>query len=290
LDLDELFTSSGINIGAISPGWIGSILSFITSSDGTEEDDEEDIYFLLENGRLYIDLSSYPTDYVERYTMYSHRLTNLLITYYKRGVIPCSPTFQENFIKTWDLQKVHEQPVSSQENYNLRVNGIHLYEPMWSNEIFAPDKVSFLYDRLQGKPMLKLYVGDNYVRRHFVALALNYAKDILSQEIKAFENYVPSFAGSYVWVPVGNNVDQCKQISDVIQENQSKAEGKVQIVPIETAKDEINVRKNIESLYSNIDFGDRIVMYEQFDQPKYIVSFLLPDNVANDSLKILQRR
>lgn len=299
-DISELITSETSEFGQIPPSWVSSLLPFFTLSSHSENnvDDNVDGY-IVSNGKMYIDLSKHPTDYSDIYKMYQLELNRYIVSYFKRGVIVCSSLFQKSFIENWSLKKIHDQSEKNTSD-EIKEYGFHLYEPMWSDERFAPERISFLYDRMQNVKWMRIYVGDNYVRRHFIVLGiqqqLSYLQSLISKDNLNFLSSQQSttldfaFSGVYVYVPVGKTPEDCSKITDVIYESQQKSEGKVHLMPIDNPKDEIKIQENIKSLYQGIDFGDRIVSYQQFDQPKYIVSFLIPDNLANDSLKILERR
>jgi hypothetical protein len=271
LDIDVMIQEQNTQI---PKGWVSALLPFLALNT-----EVQDVEWILDRGNIYIDLSSHPTDYTDYYKMFRDLVLEKIQVYFARGVIPCSPIFHQNTIEAFELEKVHDLIDAFQYT-----GPMYLYEAKWSDTRFAPNKVSFLYDRLQGKDYMSLDVGDNYVRRHFVAAALY---DWMEMRPHLFpKDYKPIFSGTKVLVPT-NNLKECRQWADLVFKAQYQSEGKVEIVPLFDPSEEEKVRANIESLYPKIDFGKHILMYRQYDQPPYIVSFVLPNNVGADTLHIL---
>jgi len=251
--------------------WVGSLFPFLVL--------EERFHAILDSGGIYVDLS-WDVAYVDLYHKMYMKMLDVLKEYYKKGVIPLSPKFHAQIIKDWDLEKVYEQYIKPGESDSP--GEIALYECNWSNTQFAPDRIAFIYDRIAHNPDIKIHVGDNFVRRHFVAVELgNWGKR------KFGPDFIPTFSGNYVLVQTENVLDTFEASNKVI-EARSESSGRVEIVPLERVEDYEKVLKSILSEYVGLTPKTDIVLYKTLDVPKYLVSFLIPASEAADSLRILK--
>lgn len=257
----------------LTKAWVNSLFPFLAF--------EKRFRAIFDNGRIYIDLSR-DIDYLNLYKKMYMKMIDVLFEYYKRGVIPLSPRLHNHIIEDWALQKVYEQYVKPGDNNYP--GELALYEATWKNPHFATDMVAFLYDRIQNKPDINILVGDNFVRRHFVAVEL---EKLIRNKYKEMKEYIPTFSGKYVYVP-SEDILQSFEITNTVVEAKSESTGRVEIVPLENLEDYEKVLKSILSGYPQISQTENIVLYQTFDVPKYILSFLIPPSEASDSLRILK--
>lgn len=263
----------------LTKSWMRSLFPFLSF--------EKRFHAVFEEGRIYIDLRD-DVEYTNRYTKLYLKLVDVLFDYYKRGLVPLSPKFHNDIINNWSLEKVYEQYVPpGQGGYP---GEIALYEATWKNHHFAPDMVSFLYDRVQSIPEIKILVGDNFVRRHFVATELRKFSQSEDSCLKSYDSgeYIPIFSGKYVYVPA-ENVAQAFEIANVVADAKYESTGKVDIVPLEKEEDYDGMVRVIISRYPYVSENEEsIVLYQTIDVPKFLLSFLVPRVEASDSLRILK--
>jgi len=262
-----------LNIGTktLPKAWVGSLFPFLVL--------EERFRPILDNGRIYVDLS-WEAGYVDLYQKMYMKMLDVLKEYYQKGVVPLSPKFHAQIIKDWDLEKVYEQYIEPGESESP--GEIALYECKWSNTQFAPDRIAFIYDRVAHNPNIKIQVGDNFVRRHFVAVEIGkWGKR------KFGSDFLPLFSGKYALVQTENLLDTFEASNAVVQAR-SESSGRVEIVPLERLEDYEKVLKSILSEYEGVSPKTDIVLYEVLDVPKYVISFLVPASEAADSLRILK--
>ncbi len=255
----------------LTKAWVASLIPFFKFEDR--------FHAITGNGKIYLSFKD-DLQYVDRYAKMYMQILNTLFEYFERGIVPLSPRFHSKIIENFELQSIHDQYGGSPSG------GLVLYEPRWRNVHIAPNPVAFLYDRIQGKQDLKILVGDNFVRRHFVAIALTRASQRRFDTFLQLEDYTPTFSGKYVLVPA-ENVQQAFEITDIIRSSQAQSMGKVELIPLRTKDQYESTVEHLVAKYKTLVPGDDIVMYKVIDVPEYVASFLLPTGMAVDSLKLL---
>jgi hypothetical protein len=245
----------------LTRSWVSSMLPFMQLNEKWKP--------IYDSGRIFINLRDDP-EVDDRLSRLRDIIVNLLFTYYNRGVIPCSTRFYSNFIQKWQLSLVHQLP----ETFDIP-NQFALYEPLWSNKDFAPDPVQFLMERLQGKEEIQVYVGDNFVRRHFVAIELR----------KIDKNLKFIFHDDEVLIPA-INIQEAISLTKAVVKGRSVSHGRVQIVPLEDEKAIPLAEEEIQNEYSTLQKGEDYLVYEVLDQPHYILSYLIPVPTM-DTMKIM---
>lgn len=261
----------------LSKAWVASLIPFFAF--------EERFHAIIENGKIYISLVN-DLEYVDRYERMYTQVVNTIFEYYERGVVPLSTRFHSQIIKDFKLDMIHQQYVSPGEE-DLP-GELKLYEPSWRNQYFAPNPVQFLYDRLQGNEDLKILVGDNFVRRHYVAVALTKLAHRKFATYEALQYYIPTFAGKYVYVPAITLLEAF-EITDIVISAQSQSEGKIEVIALENPEKYEQTVANLTSKYKTLIPGEDIILYRTIDIPNYVASFLLPTGMAVDALKILKK-
>lgn len=154
-----LDASVGITRGTktLTKAWVSAIIPFI--------DFEDRFHVIVDDGKIYLSFYRDP-QYVERYGKLYEQIMDTLFEFYERGTIPLSRRFHSNIINEWKMNIVYGQ------RHDPGAGALKLYEPLWRNQHFAPNPIDFLYERIRGEKNLRIYVGDNFVRRHYVAVAL----------------------------------------------------------------------------------------------------------------------
>lgn len=138
----------------IPANWITSMLPYISVDPVTNP--------YLNGMYLYVDLSVYP-DYNSKYHQLYDEISRQLLEYYQQGAVICNSTFAE----AWSLRPITllgvpiinsrdemAEDTILQETTNQ--NGIYI--PTWDNFRFAPDRVSFLLDRMAGNRYIRLRI------------------------------------------------------------------------------------------------------------------------------------
>jgi len=243
----------------LTKAWVASIVPFISL--------EERFHPLIEDSRIFINIREDPS-YNDRYARMYDIIIDTLFEYFERGIISLSPIYHRQLIDDWKLELIHQQ------YHHESIDGdLGLYEPRWRNNHFAPNPVDFLYQRVAKEEQIQIQVGDNFVRRHFVAIALNKLKkkikDILPEE------YIPTFFQEYVLVPA-KNLKDAFIITDTVLSAQSKSSGEVNIVPLERSEDYKETETKILDKYVTLIPGEDLVLYHILDIPPYVTSMLVP--------------
>lgn len=92
-------------------------------------------------------------------------LVSRISEFYSRGAIVFSnlnsTNFKDELIKNWHLVAIDDEEMVKT-----------IFEPLWTDERFAKNKVDFLTLKLQGDPYISLKVPDNFVKRHGIASML----------------------------------------------------------------------------------------------------------------------
>lgn len=255
----------------LTRAWVAAMVPFISL--------EERFTTLIEKGRIFINLRHDP-EFNNRYAQLYEQIVETLFEYFERGIIPLSTTYHRELIEDWKLELIHRQ------NSPDSISGdLELYEPLWRNEHFAPNPVDFLYRRIAKEEDIQIRVGDNFVRRHFVTLALNKLKkryqDLLPPD------YIPTFFREYVLVPA-MTASEAFIITDEVLSAQAQSAGEVNIVPLETPEDYHETETKILEKYITLIPEEDIVLYRLLDIPPYVTSMLVP--TGPDSLLILSNK
>ena len=114
------------------------------------------------------DLSQPQPTYQKAYYQVCQFLINKIKDYYKRGVIVLNDIIDAeskvNFVKNWHLTPIDEEEIEAR-----------IFETKWIDNRFAPDKVEFLLNKLQGNNYMYFWTPDNLVVRHQIARSLQSA-------------------------------------------------------------------------------------------------------------------
>jgi hypothetical protein len=114
------------------------------------------------------------SEYKKAYNEVCKFLVSRISEFYSRGAIVFSnlnsTNSKDELIKNWHLVPIDDEEDTLQQQKEEMVKTI--FEPLWTDERFAKNKVDFLTLKLQGDPYISLKVPDNFVKRHGIASML----------------------------------------------------------------------------------------------------------------------
>ncbi len=243
----EILSLSKSSRTMLLPGlWVRQMLSYISIDPSlnpylSDQDGVESIY--IEAGHL--------PDYD---IQISDLISNIVITLskmYQDGYI-IYPSV--DIITSWSLVPVDDQQI--------------LYHPTWSDDrltYYYGGLVPFLIERMEGVSMIKLWVGQHRVKRHFV-----------SKELSMFK---VDFFFSEPWISVeSNTLDQARKINSIITQSIGRANGKVLtlIGPSEETMTAIeNVIRDEKIPSYDGDFSDYVIYQTDDPLKRYTFSLIV---------------
>jgi hypothetical protein len=149
----------------ISPLWILSVLPYLPIDPLTNP--------YVDETHLFVDLSIYP-DYNTRYEEMYTQIETTLREYYRRGMIVCNATFAQR----WQLVPYillgissldNEEEMDEDEAIAELTDSNGLYEPVWEDVRFAPDRVSFLLERMAGEKIVRVKLNPTPEKKAAIA-------------------------------------------------------------------------------------------------------------------------
>jgi hypothetical protein len=190
-------------------------------------------------------------------------LVSRISEFYSRGAIVFSnlitpndsTNFKDELIKNWHLVPIDDEEVVKT-----------IFEPLWTDERFAKNKVDFLTLKLQGDPYISLKISDNFVKRHGIASMLQKYK------------YSFVFEGSYLKAEA-KNLHEAYSIASLVEYgmNGSKNGSGSKKVMVLAASRLSEIYLYFE--YANKKFGknnNSITYQVNNNENPYIFSCLLP--------------
>lgn len=229
--------------------WMNTILPYISLP--------ENINPFIDQYGIYGDLSKLTEkEYSIVYNQLVSQIIDQIRTMYRLGYI----TYAGSISEDWALEPVDTDSI--------------LYRPLWNDDRFASDLVSFLQSRIRGVRTISLRVGNNNVNKHFVALALNKY------------NYEFTVSNGDIIVTV-DNLDHARIVSSLVYSSKSKSLGKVIVASLTKPS-------NISYYSAAVDqiLGIRqCVQYRIHSSPRpYVYSCLVPFNIDERSTQIQIRQ
>lgn len=186
-------------------------------------------------------LTGYP-DYAGKQIDLMLDIISQLRKMYEQGYI----AHGRQLVEAWDLEPLDDDGI--------------IYRPRWIDRRFAPNLVEFLQSRLQGEQEITITIGENYVRRHFVAFMLTHV---------AFR-----FVGSSVRIKV-DNLNQARSVSSLVISAVASTVGKV-LTLLVTQLSWISIYTTLIGQI-NPKFKDQCVGYATDDPSRpYTFSCLVP--------------
>ena len=244
--LNRVTTTSGYLIPVT---WMNTILPYISLP--------ESINPFIDQYGIYGDLSKLTEkEYSIVYNQLVSQIIEQIRTMYRLGYV----TYAQSISEDWALEPVDTESI--------------VYRPLWNDDRFASDLVSFIQSRIRGERTIKLRIGNNNVDKHFVARELNKYK------------YEFTVSNGDIIITV-DNLDHARIASSLVYSSKSKSIGKVIVVSLTKPSDISYYSAAVNEVLGIKEF----VQYTTQGSPRpYVFSCLVPFNIDERSTQIQIRR
>jgi len=221
--------------------WIKSVLPYVDISSSFNP-------FINEIG-IYVDLSK-DVDYIITYNEIQMNIIEQLKQMYENGYV----TNAKSIASLWNLVTLDDKEI--------------IYLPQWKDNRFAKNLAEFLLSRLRGDKFIHIFIGDNKVKRHYIALSLSNNR------------FNFKFNEAYVEVEV-NDLDNARLASALIFNAVHNAVGKVALISFN--------RPSLISLYQwaskQLDSRLNCISYSVLDSScSFIYSCLIPYEIDGTTI------
>ena len=214
-------------------GWILSILPYLPI--------DRIVNPYVDDQHLYVDLSIY-SDYNIRYNKMYDEIEESLRQYYLLGAVACNATFAE----VWQLapnvlygrEEISNEGELLEDEADVQLtDGYGIYIPTWEDVRFAPDRVSFLMERMAGITRVKIRITPTQGKKAAIAKYLNTDKhDFL-------------FDGDYLYIEEIATLSKIREVVNII----------ANLEPL-------NLTISNPVLYSPLELGQGLGWKERHDQ------------------------